>query len=130
MKTILVYFIGWIGLVILAILNGILRNNVYGPHMREIFAHQISTLSLLILFGIYIWIFTGICRIGSSRQALLIGFIWLLMTILFEFIFGHFVVGHPWTKLLQDYNLLKGRIWILVLFWTTVAPYVFYRIRL
>jgi hypothetical protein len=128
MTTLALYAVGWIGLVILAILNGAVREKIYGPFMRELSAHQLSTFIGLILFALYIWTLTGIYRIGSSSQALAIGGMWFMMTILFEFIFGHFIMGHPWSKLFQDYNLLKGRVWLLVLIWTAVAPYVFYRV--
>ena len=52
------------------------------------------------------------------------------MTILFEFLFGHFIAGHPWSHLFHDYNLLAGRLWVLVLLWTAITPYLFYRMRL
>ncbi len=130
MKIILIYAACWLGMMVLAILNGIIREKVYGPFMRELFAHQLSTLFILILFSVYLWILTSIWKIESAGQALLIGGMWLLMTILFEFIFGHFVMGHPWSKLLHDYNFFKGRLWIVVLLWTAISPYLFYRIRL
>lgn len=116
-------------MVILAILNGVVREKIYGPFMRELSAHQLSTFIGLILFGLYIWTLTGIYRIESSSQAFVIGGMWLIMTIVFEFIFGHFLMGHPWSKLFHDYNIVKGRVWLLVLVWTAVAPYVFYRVR-
>ena len=116
-------------MVILAIMNGAVREKIYGPHMRELSAHQLSTVIGLIIFGLYIWTLTGIYRIGSSSQAFMIGGMWLIMTILFEFIFGHYIMRHSWIKLFHDYNLLKGRVWLLVLIWTAVGPYVFYRIR-
>jgi hypothetical protein len=128
-RNVIIYAAGWVGLVILAILNGTIRVAVYGPFMSDLSAHQVSTAIGLSLFGIYIWIFTGIFRIASSKQAIIIGVMWLSMTIIFEFLFGHYVIGHSWAKLLEDYNVLKGRVWLLVLIWTTVAPYLFYRIR-
>jgi hypothetical protein len=129
MTILAIYALSWIGMVILAILNGAVREKTYGPFMRELSAHQLSTLIGLILFGLYIWVLTGIYRIESSSQAFVIGGMWLIMTILFEFIFGHFVMGHPWRKLFHDYNIVKGRVWLLVLIWTAVAPYVCYRVR-
>jgi len=129
MKTILNYAIGWMGLVIIAIFNGTLRQAGYQPYMSELSAHQLSTLIGILLFAGFIWLLTGIFRIESARQALIIGEMWLIMTIIFEFIFGHYVIGHPWSKLFHDYNLLQGRVWLLVLIWTTIAPYVFYRLR-
>jgi len=129
MKTILNYAVAWIGLVIIAIFNGTLRQMGYQPYMSELSAHQLSTLIGILLFAGFIWLLTGIFRIESARQALIIGGMWLGMTVLFEFIFGHYVMGNPWSKLFHDYNLLQGRVWVLVLIWTTVAPYVFYRLR-
>ena len=129
MKIVLIYAASWLGMAILAILNGVTRQKLYGQHMHELSAHQLSTLIGLILFSLYIWILTGVYRIESSNQALVIGGMWLIMTILFEFVFGHYVVGHPWGRLFHDYNLVKGRIWLLVLIWTAIAPYIFYRIR-
>ena len=129
MTTLAIYAVSWIGMVILAVLNGVVREKIYGPFMQELSAHQLSTFIVLILFGLYIWALTGICRIESSSQAFMIGGMWFIMTITFEFIFGHFIIGHPWGKLLHDYNIIKGRVWLLVLIWTAVAPYVFYRVR-
>lgn len=129
MKVVLIYAGGWLGMVVLAILNGLIRERIYAPRMNELSAHQVSTLCGLVVFGVYIWILTGLCPIGSAEQALFIGGMWLAMTIAFEFVFGHFVMGHPWARLLHDYNLLEGRIWLLVLVWTAAAPYLFYRIR-
>jgi len=116
-------------MVILAILNGLIREKVYGPSMSELSAHQLSSLIAIILFGLYIYVMTVLFAIRSGAQALLIGVIWLVMTIIFEFLFGHYVAGHSWDKLLQDYNFLAGRVWLLILLWTTIAPYLFFRLR-
>ena len=114
---------------IIAILNGALREKSYGKYVHELSAHQLSTVTGIVLFGAYIWVLTGIRPIQTPKEAVTIGCLWLVMTLAFEFIFGHYVMGHPWTKLLHDYNLLKGRVWVLVLFWITSAPYLCYRIR-
>ncbi len=129
MKTILIYICAWLGMVVLAIANGIMRNNTYGHSMSALAAHQLSTIILILLFGIYVFILTGQFRIQSAAEAFVIGGSWLLMTVIFEFIFGHYVAGHSWGRLLQDYNILNGRIWVLILIWTFIAPYVFYRLR-
>ncbi len=130
MRIVFIYAASWVGMMILAILNGALREKVYDRFMPELSAHQLSTFIVLILFGVYVWVLTGLYRIESSKQAVVIGGMWLMMTVAFEFLFGHYVMRYPWNRLFRDYNLLKGRVWPLVLIWTAVAPYVFYRIRL
>lgn len=123
------YILLWFGLVILAILNGIFRQKVVLRHVSELTAHHISTVTFLLLMGIYIWIFALIWPLVSSGQALTIGGIWLLMTIIFEFVFGHYVMKHSWQKLLHDYNIFKGRLWIIILVWTLLAPWIFFLLQ-
>ena len=53
-----------------------------------------------------------------------IGIFWVVITVIFEFLFGHFVMSHPWEKLLADYNLFNGRLWVLVLINNIAAPFI------
>ena len=126
---ILKYTVSWIGMVIIAIMNGVIRDAVYGKSLGELTAHQISTFTLIVLSGLYLWLLGLAWNITSPGQAITIGLIWLALTVAFEFLFGHYVVKHPWDRLIHDYNILKGRIWILVLIWITIAPYVFHKFR-
>jgi len=123
------YTLAWMPMVLIAILNGVLRQSWYGKYLSELLAHQISTLTGILLFGIYIRALTRIWKLESSGQAFIIGFIWLGLTVAFEFIFGHYLAGHSWSKLLGDYNLFAGRLWVLILIWITLAPYIFYRLE-
>ena len=129
MKLLAIYAACWPGMVLLAILNGTLREKVYGPQVTELLGHQISTVVLIALLGLYLWLLTGFFRIETALQALLIGGVWLILTVAFEFIFGHFVMGHSWETLLRDYNVVRGRVWPLVLIWTAISPYLFFHIR-
>jgi hypothetical protein len=122
------YAFAWIVMVVIGILNGTLRDLGYGPYFSEPTAHQISTLTALIFFGLFIWYLTRRWHLDSGKQALTVGLIWLGLTILFEFIFGHYVMGNPWSWLLHDYDISKGRLWVLVLVWVAIAPYVFFRL--
>jgi hypothetical protein len=119
----------WIPMILIAIANGALRELWYGKHFSELRAHQISTLTGILLFGGYIWPAIGILQPDSGGQAIAIGLVWLGLTVSFEFLFGHYVGRKSWDGLLHDYNLLAGRVWLLLLLWITIAPYVFYRFR-
>jgi hypothetical protein len=126
---ILRYQLGWVILLITAIVNGFIREKVYRNTLGELTAHQVSTLIGIILFAVVIWGMTRLWPIESSRQAWTIGCMWLILTVCFEFLFGHYVLGHPWSKLLYDYNIFAGRLWVLVLLWTLTAPYIFWRLQ-
>ena len=120
------YILAWFPMMGIAIVNGILREKLMAPRMRELSAHQLSTLTLVILFGLY---FLGLFRLRplpSAGAAMTLGLIWLGMTVAFEFGFGHYVAGHSWTRLLKDYDLRAGRVWILILLWVAAAPSLFF----
>lgn len=123
------YFVSWIPGIPIAIANGILRNSFYTRFLNELHAHQLSAVSFAVFFGIYVWFVLKWLKLSSSRDAFRLGFIWLALTIVFEFIFGHFVMGNPWPVLFHDYNVLAGRVWVLVLVWITISPVTFHRIQ-
>jgi hypothetical protein len=123
------YVLAWFPMVAIAIANGVLRQAWYGKHLGELQVHQISTLTGVVLFGLYIGFIVRVWRPESATQAIAVGLLWLAMTVAFEFLFGHYVAGHPWDWLLLDYNLFAGRVWLIVLVWVTVAPYLFFRLR-
>ena len=122
MSTVAIYTIAWLGLMVIGILNGVLRVMTYQKRMPEIRAHQLSSLTGILFFGLATFVLDRIWPIGSAGQALLIGLIWFSLTILFEFGFGHFIMNHPWKKLIHDYRIDKGRLWLLVVVWILLAP--------
>ena len=126
--TLLRYLVCWVLLAIVAIGNGILRESTYAGAMPELAAHQVSTLTGMVLMGLVVWWFSRRWPPDSARQALLIGLLWVAMTVTFEFSFGHYVAGHSWQRLFADYDLSAGRLWALFLLWIAAMPYLFYRL--
>lgn len=116
-------------MLLASIANGALRDLVYGKFMHELTAHQLSTVISLALLGVVMWRFLRYRCPQSTSSALLIGALWLLLTVTFEFVFFHYVGGHSWSALLANYNIARGRIWVLVLLWIAVAPWVLYRLQ-
>lgn len=122
------YFLLWFPMLLIAIGNGALRDLIYKKYVGDLSAHQISTVSLIIFFAVYIAVVIQKFPPASSMQAIGIGAMWVIMTLSFEFGFGRWR-GNSWEKLLEDYNLLKGHVWILIPAWVAIAPYIFHRFR-
>lgn len=123
------YLLCWFLLAIIAVANGVIREATYGKHVSALTAHQISTATGILFTGFCVWWLSRLWPIESSSQAWLIGVCWLLATIAFEFGFGHLVAHHSLAELLADYNILRGRVWLLFLTWVLVMPYAFYVLR-
>lgn len=123
------YGLAWFGMMLLAILNGGLRDTLYAPVIGELAAHQLSTALLVIVFAGYFWLASAFWRIATARQAWTIGLMWLVMTLLFEIGLGRWVLGHAWSRVLHDYDLMAGRVWVLVPLWTLVGPRLCFHLR-
>lgn len=122
------YLFVWLLLAFVATLNGIVRQSTYGKILPELTAHQVSTVTAILASGAVVWAIHRLWPIQSVSQSWVIGISWLVLTVAFEFGFGHYVAGHSWEKLLADYNLVNGRVWSLFLAWVTVLPFVVYTV--
>ena len=123
------YTIAWIPMVFIAMVNGTIRQFGYGKLLNELPAHQLSCLTGIALFFIYTWCLSLYWPLESSRQAFTIGLIWLTLTIAFEFLFMHYGAKAPWDKLFHDYNVLAGRLWVLVLISVFLLPFAVFKLR-
>lgn len=119
----------WLLMIPIAILNGGLRETLVKPHVGDLAAHQISVVtgSLGFFALVYIMLRHEVPA-KADRWLLGLGSVWVMATVIFEFIFGHFVMGHSWSRLLADYNILQGRLWTVVLAVVAVAPLAVKRI--
>jgi hypothetical protein len=114
----------WFLLTISAIIVATFRVEVLLPPFGEQTAHQLGTILFLIVQFVIIFFFIKKMKIKETKALLGIGLFWLVITIIFEFVFGHYVMGHSWQKLFADYNLLNGRLWVLVLINNIAAPLI------
>ena len=126
---VLTHILFWFVLMLVAIGNGVLRETTFGNRLPELTAHQISTFTGIVFTGVVVWLFSRNWPLESEIQAWVVGFTWLVFTLIFEFVFGHYVAGHPWERLFRDYNLLAGRVWVVFLVWVAAMPYIFYKLE-
>ena len=121
-RTLRRWILAWAGAPILGIINGATREFVYKDRVGQSTANQVSAVPLIALLGLY---FSAVQRrwpLTTRRDALSIGGIWVVLTVLFEFGFGHYVAGDSWEELLENYDVREGSLWILVLLWIAAGP--------
>jgi len=113
----------WFVFGLIAFGVGAVREVFLRPRVGETTAHAIGTLSAVALVALVIYAYIRRVHESCSRADLLrIGLLWLVLTVAFEFGFFHYVVGKPWDVLLADYNILRGRLWVLVLATVLLGP--------
>lgn len=119
----------WFAVLALASLNGAARQAWLIPRLGPEPGRALSTVILCGLLLLLTWLTIGWIRPASTGQALGVGVLWLVLTLAFEFLAGHYVFGSPWAVLLEDYDLTRGRIWIAVLVVALLAPVWMARLR-
>lgn len=116
--------LAWLVILALAIANGALRERVLLPGLGEQMGRLLSPLLLALLVFVVAWTLLPWIRPLSARDAWSVGILWLALTLAFEFLAGHYLFGDSWEHLLAEYNVLRGRLWVLVPVSTLVAPVV------
>jgi len=117
------YAIAWLPMVLFALLNGAARDKLYGPLMSELRAHQLSCFTAVLLFGLNTLLLEDLWPLNSSGEALWAGMIWVAQTLVFELGLVLFVQTNSLERVLQDYNLMAGRLWLLVLVIIGILPW-------
>jgi hypothetical protein len=119
----------WVLIMCAETVHGILRTLFIAPRIGDFRARQLAvfTASLIILA-----IATATIRWmrAEDRRALwTIGFVWVLLTLAFEVLLGHFVFGFSWSRIGSDYDLFRGGLMPIGLAIMAGAPAIAARLR-
>jgi hypothetical protein len=104
--------LAWLLMMGVEVVHGVLRTLYLIPLVGTHRAGQVGVAIGSALVLAIAWL-TRRWRSGASRRELLvIGALWALATVAFEFLFGHFVIGYSIAYIAGDFNPLAGR-WML-----------------
>jgi hypothetical protein len=113
----------WLVIAAVMFLNGALRVLVLQPRLGEALARQVATgLGVAVVFGFALLFVRGVEK-PASGELLLVGALWLVLTLAFEFGLGY-ISGASRQEMLADYDVLKGRLWPLIPLSALVAPWL------
>ncbi len=115
----------WLLLLVIALVSGAARGALLQPRVGEAKAHVIGTLAVVAIFGFVIWLLVAwVTPTLEPARLWQVGFLWLGLTIVFETALARLVLGEPWHKVVDAYNVVQGKIWILVLLTVLIWPSV------
>lgn len=115
--------------MVLAILNGTVRDLLYLKKLGKEWAHRVSTISLLVLIMFFSIIFNNLGYISDKNESIVIGVWWFILTLAFEFIAGHYLFKKSWHELLENYKIFKGRLWILIPIEVLIINYILFLVK-
>ena len=119
----------WLGFLAVAIGCAIIREKFLVPGLGPLVGRALGTLLVGVIIFWLIYAYVGRLKRATRVSLLKLGLFWTMATIAFEFLFGHYAMGHSWDTLWADYNILQGRLWPLVLMVTLFGPLLAWKIR-
>ena len=118
----------WILIFIFAFLNGGLREYLLIPYFGEKVGLILSGTILMMTIIIISFIFIPMLRLKSYKEALYIGFMWFLLTNLFD-LFIIYSSGGDFMDFVSLFDISGGNLWTFVVIVTLLSPLLIYKIK-
>ena len=111
---------------VIAIINAAIRELLFVKNFSEQTVHKLSTLTIIIFLGIYIYFILEKWRLVSLSQAVITGLLWMFLTVIFEFSIG-FAGKKEFSEMIKAYDITTGNLWILVPLFMFAAPVIYFK---
>ena len=117
----------WLIIVPVMIANGVFRELVLERWVAAMFAEILSgCLGVAIIVVMTRYLLRPLA--GQSAAALVRASVTLvLLTVAFEFLFGHYVDSKSWSELVANYAIWEGRLWPVALIALAFMPFLWGR---
>lgn len=119
----------WGVFLVLAFLNAMLREKLISPLLGQTSALPLSGVALSLFIFLTTLAFIPTFGVKSSNPCWALGGFWVLLTLAFEYLFGHYGMGKSWSEILPIFNVAQGNLMVLVLFTAFISPYLAWRLR-
>jgi hypothetical protein len=119
----------WFILIAVEFVHGVLRFIFLVPYVGDFRARQIGVFTGSVLIVAVAYLFIGWLQPAVTKSLMMVGMLWLVLTVAFEFSFGHFVFRRSWNDLASDYDLLHGGLLPIGMVVLAFSPVIAARLR-
>lgn len=122
-------FLVWLVIVFVESVHGMLRQLFLAPLFGDFPARRIAFFVGMALIFLIACLFVRWIRAQNPKRLFAVGLMWALLTLLFEFGLGIFVLNYSRERMLEDYNVSRGGFMAFGIFFMVFAPYLAARLR-
>jgi len=119
----------WLVIMGAETIHGILRSAFISPVIGDLRARQVSVLVGSILILTLTFVFIDRLNASALHQFVLVGIMWVVLTVGFEIVLGRFVMAVSWDRIVSDYNVAQGGLMIFGLLIMLLAPLMIGKLR-
>lgn len=132
-KFVLMYLVRalavWLLIIFAESVHGTLRQLFLAPLVGDFTARRIAFfVGMFLIFGITYFFIRWISA-ENAKQLFAVGLMWMVLTTLFEFGLGRFVLNYSWERMFEDYNISRGGMMEFGLLFMIFAPWLAAKIR-
>ncbi len=119
----------WFVLIVAESIHGTLRELLLKPYVGDLRARQFCLFTgMLIILGVA-YAFIRWIRADTTRALLLVGLMWVVLTLAFEFSVGLLALGYSWERMIEDYDIRRGGYLSLGMIVLWLSPLIAARLR-
>ncbi|MFZ5718214.1 MAG: hypothetical protein ACOY5Y_01970 [Pseudomonadota bacterium] len=117
----------WLLIIVAESVQGSLRRLLMDPDIEFVIRQGSVITGALVIFAIT-WFSARWMRIRTAGGALAVGGLWVALTVAFEFALGR-ALGLSWSRILEDYDVLRGGLMPIGLAFMAVTPWIVRRLQ-
>ncbi len=114
----------WIVIILVETVHGILREALLKPLVGDFRARQIAVFTGMCLIFVIVLFFAKWLAVSNIRDQMLVGFLWVVLTVCFEIGLGLAVFGLSYERLLEDYDISRGGLMGIGLLFLFLVPWI------
>ncbi|MCY2973188.1 MAG: hypothetical protein NTW52_00820 [Planctomycetota bacterium] len=122
-------FVVWLLIIGLETVHGILRTVFLAPWIGDFPSRQIAVFTGSLLIFLVSLLTVSWIQAGSTRQWLLVGLVWVAVTVLFEVALGKVLLALPWERIFEDYDVTRGGLLGFGLLFMLLSPMLAGKVR-
>jgi len=106
-------FVVWLLIIFAETIHGTARTLLLEPLVGDFTARQVSVLTGAAMIVVITFVFVRWLKGSDALDFILIGAMWVMLTVGFEILLGRLVLDISWERIASDYNLFQGGLMLL-----------------
>jgi len=115
-------FFVWLLIILAETIHGIARTLLLAPLIGAFRARQVSVFTGAVMIVVITFVFVRWLKGSGVFEFILIGMMWVILTVGFEILLGRLVLNISWERIASDYNLFQGGLMLLGLIVMLFVP--------
>ena len=115
-------FIVWLLIIFAETIHGITRTLLLEPLIGDFRARQVSVFTGAAMIVVITFVFVRWLKGSGALDFVLIGIMWVILTVGFEILLGRLVLDISWERIASDFDILHGGLMLFGLLVMLCAP--------